>query len=450
MQITEEKIDAQNALLKIKIQPEDYTNRFEESLKKYRRQVAMPGFRAGKVPMGMIKSKYGKSLLAEELNKVLNSSIQSYISENELPVLGSPIPSDSHKEQGNWDNPNDFEFVYELGLAPKLEVKIDKNTKFDYYLIKIEDEVIDKQIKNIARRYGKLSEVEVSGSNDMLVGDFVELDENDVVKPGGIMNQSTVSIEFIDESVRASFENLKVEDTVVVDPHKVSKDHDDLAKMLDLSHEAVHHLHTNFKFIVREVKRLEPAELNQEFYDKIFGENEVNSEEEFRSRVGADMSAGFRRDSDQLFRRDITNKLVAQYDPSLPDAFLKKWILMTNEKPVTPEEVERDYEQYKKGLQWQLIFNNLISQKAISIEQDEVVATTKNLLASQYAQYGMPAPEDGELTKSAMKVLSKQEEARKIYDMLYDDKLVAYIRENATVNEKEVSYDTFAEMAAKA
>jgi len=448
MEIKEEKIDAQNALLKIKILEEDYHTQFDEALKRYRRKVTVPGFRAGKVPMGMIKSKYGKGLLAEEINKMLNKNIQSYIQQNKLKVLGSPIPSNAHAETGNWDNPTDFEFVYELGLAPDLNIKIEKNFQFDYYTIKIEGEILDKQIKDIALRYGKLSEENVSGANDMLIGDFVQLDENDVVVPGGIMHQSTISVEYVDASVKPKLEGLRVGDSVVVDPHKVSRDHDDLARMLGLSHEAVHHLHHNFKFIVREIKRLEPAVLNQEFFEKLFGENAISGEEEFRSRIAADMSKGFLRDSDTLFKRDITEKLIQKFDPSLPDTFLKKWILMTNEKPLTPEDVERDYKNYKKGLQWQLIFNDLIGQKAIDIAQEEVVNATKNLLVGQYMQYSMPAPEDAELTQSALKVLSNQDEARKIYDMLYDEKLVAYIRENATVTESEVSYDEFVKKAS--
>jgi trigger factor len=449
MQITEEKIDAQNALLKIKIQPEDYSSKFDQALRNYQKQVAMPGFRQGKVPMGMIKSRYGKSLLAEELNKMLNSSLQNYITEKDLQILGNPLPSDSHGENGDWDNPSEFEFAYELGLAPELNVQIDKKSTFDFYTIKIDDTLLDKQIKDIARRYGKLSEAEESSTSDMLVGDFVELDENDEVKPAGIMHQSTISVEYMGADVQKTFEGLKVGDSVVVDPHKVSRGHDDLAKLLNITHEEVHHIHTNFKFIVREIKRLQPADLNQEFYDKIFGENEVTDEATFRSKISEDMSRGFLRDSDQLFKRDITTALIEKYNPSLPDSFLKKWILASNDQPVTPEEVERDYNNYRRGLQWQLIFNNLIGQKAISITQEEVVQTTKNMMANQYAQYGIPAPEDQELTQTALKVLSNKDESRKIYDMLYDEKLVAYIRENATVNEKEVSYDAFVEMASK-
>lgn len=450
MHITEEKIDTQNALLKIKLEPNDYSAQYDDALKKYRKQITLPGFRAGKVPMGMVKQRYGKSLLAEELNKVLNDNIQKYISEKDLQVLGSPIPSESHNEQGDWDNPSEFEFVYELGLAPELKVDITKKDKFDFYKIKVEDKMLDEQINNIARRYGKMSEATKAGDSDMLIGDFVELDENDEVKVGGVMNQATISLEYVDKSEQKKFTGKKVGEEVVVDPHKVSRGHDDLAKMLDLSHDEVHDINTNYKFIIREIKHMEPAELNQEFFDKIFGEGVVKDEKEFRAKITEDLEKGFLQDSDRLFKRDITNKLIADYNPSLPDAFLKKWIRMTNEKPVTAEEVERDYDQYQKSLQWQLIFNYLVEKKEIKIENEEVIKRTMELMASQYAQYGMPAPEEAELRETAMRVLANQDESRKVYDMLYDEKLVEYIRENATVKEKSVSYDEFVDMANKA
>ena len=450
MHITKEKIDDQNALLKIKLEPNDYSEQYNNALKGYRKQVNLPGFRAGKVPMSLIKQRFGKSLLAEEVNKLLNESIQKYISENKLEVLGSPIPSEDHKEQGDWDNPGDFEFVYELGLAPELDVKITKKDKFEYHPIIIEDKMLDEQINNISRRYGKMSEATVAAANDMLIGDFVELDENDEIKPGGIMHEGTISLEFIDKDEQKKLIGKKVGEDAVVDPHKVSRGHDDLAKMLGISHEETHDINTNFKFMVREIKHLEPAELNAEFFNKIFGEGEVKDEKEFREKIREDLAKGFDADSDRLFKRDITKKLIAEYNPSLPDAFLKKWILMTNEKPITPEELEQDYEQYQKSLQWQLIFNKLVENEAIKIEEDEVVKRTMELMAGQYAQYGMPAPEEEELKQTALRVLANEDESRKVFDMLYDEKLVAYIRENATVKEKPVTYDEIAEMASKA
>lgn len=450
MEIIQEKVDAQNALLKIKINPQDYTEKYDSALKQYRKQMAIPGFRPGKVPMGVVKKKYGKSLLAEELNKVLNTSIQTYITDKELQVLGSPIPSESHGEVGDWDNPTEFEFTYELGLAPELKTNISKKDKFNYYTIKIDKKILDKQINDLAKRYGKMIDSDVVEGDEMLLGDFVELNEKDEVKDGGIMHQSTITLESVDKKVAKEFKGKKIGEAVVVDPHKVSRDHEDLGRMLGISHDQVHGLNGNFKFIVREIKKMEPAELNTELFDKLFGEGKVTSQEEFEAKLTEDLKAGFSQDSDRLFKRDLTNALIEKYNPTLPDEFLKRWIQLTNEKPISAEEIEKDYIEYRKGLQWQLIFNDLLKQNDIKIEQEEVVERTKSLLADQYAQYGLPSPEDKELTESAMKVLSNQDESRKIYDMLYDVKLISYIKAEASVKEKEVDYDKFVELASKA
>jgi len=451
MQITQEKIDEKNALLKIKVEPTDYNDKYNDALKRARKQVQMPGFRPGKIPMGVIKSRYGKSLLAEEMNQVLNQSIQSYISEQNLKILGSPMPKEDHVDNGNWDNPGDFEFVYELGLAPKLDVKISKKDKFEYNTIKIDKKLVDDEVNRIARRYGKVEDVEKAGENDMLVGDFVELNEGGEIVPGGVMNQSTVSLEFIDKDLAKKFHGLKVGDEVNVQPSLLAKDNDDLGRMLGLSGEALANSGDNYKFIVREVKRMEPAELNEEFFNKTFGEDsDVKTEKDFREKVSADLEKHFVSDSDRLFKRDISKAMIEKYNPDLPDEFLKRWIRLSNEKPVTAEEVEKDYAEYRKSLQWQLIFNELVSQDAITVSQDDVIQKTKELLVGNYAQYGMPAPEDKELEESAKRVLGNQEEARKIYDMLYDEKLISYVKETATVKDKEVSFDKFVELASEA
>ena len=449
MQITQEKIDDKNALLRIKVEPTDYNDQYSDALKRTRKQASMPGFRPGKVPMGVIKSRYGKSLLAEELNKVLNHKIQSYISEQDLKILGSPMPSENHDDGGNWDNPGDFEFVYELGLAPSLDVKISKKDKFEYYTIKVEKKLVDEEIDRMTRRYGKLSDAEVSEAKDMMIGDFVELDEQKEIVPGGVMNQSTISLEFIDEKVAKTFIGKKVEDELILDPKTVARDKEDLGRILGISGEALENVSENYKFIIREIKRMEPAELNDEFFKKLFGEDsEVKTEKDLREKVGDDLSKHFLTDSDRLFKRDISNKLIEKYNPDLPDEFLKRWIRLSNEKPISAEEVENDYTEYRKSLQWQLIFNELVSDDGIKVSQDEVVGKTKELLAANYAQYGMPAPEDKELEESAKRVLANQDEARKIYDMLYDEKLNSYVKENASVKEKEVSFDKFVEMAS--
>lgn len=448
MQITEEKISDQNALLTISIAPEDYTQRLDRALKGYQKQVSMPGFRPGKVPMGVVKKRYGKSVLVEELNKVLNHSIQQYISDKNLQILGSPIPASNFGEKGDWDNPSDFEFVYELGLAPKMEVIVSVQDQFDYHTINVDDSMIDEQIARMRRRYGKIEKVSEVESNDMLQGDFIELDENDEVNPAGVWATNSLNLESIDAQVSAGFVGKKLGDDVIFDPMKLADSHADIARIIGVEHDVVHDLHTNFKFVIREINRMHMADLDQSFIDRMLGEG--STEVDLRAKIRTDLVENFKKDSDQLFRRDISTKMVAKHQPSLPDTFLKRWIAVTNEKPITEEQVEHDYYNYRNGLQWQLIFNSLITQKAVVIEPEALIEKAKSLMSAQYAQYGMPTPEDEELTQSARKVLGNKEEARRVMDMVYDDKLVAFIRENATVNEKSVSFDEFVKLASEA
>lgn len=448
MQITEEKISDQNALLTIAISPEDYAQKFDRALKGYQKQVSMPGFRTGKVPMGVVKKRYGKSVLVEELNKVLNQSIQQYITDKNLQILGSPIPASDRREKGDWDNPSDFEFVYELGLAPELDVNVSAKDQFDYHTIAVDDNMIEEQIGRMRRRYGKIEKVSEVESNDMLSGDFVELDAQDEVNSSGIFTSSTLTLESIDAEVSARFVGKAEGDEVIFDPMKLASSHGDIARIMGVGHEQVHHLHTNFKFIIRGIQRMHMADLDKAFLDRMLGEG--TTETDLREKIRTDLNENFKKDSDQLFRRDISTKMVAKHQPSLPDTFLKRWIVLTNEKPISPEQVEQDYYVYRNGLQWQLIFNSLIKQKAIVIEPESLIEKTKGIMAAQYSQYGMPTPDDDELTETARKVLGNQEEARRVMDMVYDDKLVAFIRENATVNEKSVSYDEFVKLASEA
>ena len=449
MKITEEKIEDLNALLKVTVEPEDYSAQYQNELKNYRKRVNMPGFRTGKAPISVIKNRYGKSLLADVLNKTLQEAIENHLREKKTQVLGSPIPSEEHAEQGDWNNPSEFEFFYEIGFAPDFEVKIDDNLKLDYLKIAVDDTILNKQIEDVARRYGKLESVDVSGENDMLLGDFVELDSNGEIKAGGIFHDSTISIQFVEDAdTAAKLTGLKAGDSVVVDPHKVSRGHEDLAQMLGITHEEVHDLSGDFQFNVKEIKRLTPAAVDQDLFDKIYGEANVKDLEEFKNKFREELSRMFSKDSDRLFKRDLSNKLIAQTGLELPDNFLKKWIKLTNEKPVTMEQIEEDYAQYRKSMQWQLIFNKLVADKVLEVTPEEVTERVKKLLAEQYAQYGLPAPDDKDLEENAKRVLSNRDEGQKVFDMLYDEKLIEYVRQNANVTEKEVSYDAFVERAS--
>lgn len=450
MNITQEKKDELNALVKIDVSKSDYQPLYEKALKDYRRRVNLPGFRQGHVPMGIIKKRFGKSLLAEEINQLVNNSIRNYIDEHKLDVLGSPIPSTDHKDEGNWDQPEDFQFFFDMAIAPEFEVKITEKTKFDFHRVAVSDKMVDEQIDNLTRRHGKLSDAKVSEDNDLLLGTFVELDENDEIQEGGIMNTSSISIEFVkDEDTKKKLIGLKPGDVAVLDPTKISSGPADMAKMLGIEAAQAETITRNFRFNVKEVKRMERAALNQELFDKLFGKDEVTSEEDLRSRIKTDMEKMFNADSDQLFKREVMKSLEEKLNIQLPDEFLKRWIQLSNEKPLSDEELEKEYPNYARGLVWQLIQNQLIKEFELKVGADDVLEYTKDIVANNFRQYGMPVPEDEELSDYAKNALKNQDEVRKIYEQLYDVKLMEKIREISKINEIALPYDEFVEFAQK-
>ena len=442
MNIVQNNIDALNAELNIRLEPADYSERFEKALKNYRKNANIPGFRPGHVPVSLIKQRYGKALLADEVNNILQDAIYKFISEQKLNVLGNPIPKEGD-DVGNWDNPADFNFTYQLGLAPEFDLKLDKSQSFDYYRVDVNEELVNRQIKDLSRRYGKLSNPEVSESEDMLMVTLAQVSADGTVVEGGINSKTTISIEYIkDADTKAKLTGLKVNDEVVVNPHHLSANHEDLAQMLGITHDQVHHLEGDFKLTVTDVRRMEPAELNQELFDKLFGEGTITSEADMRARVEADIVKMFEKDSDWMFKREFVKTIVDRINPTLPDEFLKRWILLANEKPVTPEALEVEYPSYAGGLRWQLIQNKIIRENDIKVTIEDAKAHVKQLLSDRYAQYGMNLEEE-QLEELSKKTLGNREEAQNVYDFLYEDAVVQLVKANCTINENKLSYDDF-------
>lgn len=443
MNVVEEKIDDLNAVIRVQIVPEDYSEKVDKTLKDYRKQANIPGFRPGKVPMGLIKNKYGKAVLAEELNKVVNESINNFITTNKVEILGNPMPKEDEEVKGDFDNPGEFEFAYEIGLAPEFEVNLSKKNKFDYLKVDIADDILDKEVENLAKRYGSLVPAEKAGEKDMVLGEFKQID-------GDITNTSTISMEFIaDDKVKKEIVGQKVGTTLKLDPKSVSKGAEDMAAMLAISKEEAEALEGDFEFKITEIKTMVPAAVDQALFDKLFGEGAVKTEEELRERIKTDLERMFTNDSDRLLSQTISDKLIEKTNFDLPEDFLKRWIMASSEKEVTREELDADFENYAKSLKWQLIQNKIIKNNDIKVEPDEVMEYTKGLLVNQYAQYGMPAPEDAQLLSQAQEVLQNREEANKIYDNIYGSKMLSFFKETVKLNEKSLPYDDFVKEAYK-
>jgi len=450
MNITKEQVDDLNAVLKVTVESDDYQNTVNKTLADYRKKASIPGFRQGKVPMGLVKKQYGKAVLVDELNKLVSQKLFEYIEDEKLDILGNPLPKREEDVKGDFDNPDTFEFIYEIGLSPDIDVKLTGRNKYEFTKVKIDDKLIQKQMDDLTRRYGKLVSSDTVADKDLVMGQFVELDENGEIKEGGILNSATVSVEFIEKpKVKKEIIGKKVGDKIVVSPVDVSRGGKDTAAMLGIDESELENISDKFQYTINEVKVMEPAELNQELFDKLYGEGVITSEKEMRERIKNDLEGMFIKDSDKILMRRIVNDLIEKTKFELPDEFLKRWILSNQKEDsgITLEDIEKDYENYSKSLKWQLIQNELFKTNNLKVEQADAIEYTKSLLVSQYAQYGMPAPEDDQLTASAQQVLANKEEAQRIFDMLAEDKLLAYFKETVKLNEKEVEYDDFVKIA---
>lgn len=447
MEIIRKDIDKLNAEITIKIVEADYQGKVNQSLSKYRKQANLPGFRKGMVPMGMIKKMVGTNMLVEEINKTLSNSLHQYIGENKLDILGNPLPKDKGTAI-DWETQKEFEFTYELGISPEFKVELSEKDKFEKFKVKVADKMIEDQIQEIAKRYGKMEEADESKAEDMLYGQFEQIEKGEI-KEEGISNGTVLNISTIERSKdQKQFIGLKPGATVDCKPQKLAADNY-VAAWLGIDKAFVKDMKAEFRFTVEKVHRTEPAEMNQEFFDKLYGKDVVKSKEDLGAKIKSEMDASFAQNADQLFERDIQDHLVKKAKISLPDEFMKKWLQTASEKPVTKEQIESEYEQYAMGLRWQLIENKLIKENKIEVTREEVIEHTKGMIRQQLAGMGQGMMDETEMGETALRVLENQDEARKLYEQLYSIKLKGFYNDTVRVKEKEISYDDFVKLAEK-
>lgn len=443
MNITQENIDDLNAILKVKVTASDYLPKVETALKQAQKKASIPGFRPGKVPTSMIKKMYGKSIMVDEINKLLSDSLYKYIHENKIDVLGNPLPKADDNKVIDWDNQDEFEFLYEMGLAPKFNLELSAKDKFEYTTVKIDDELINKYTTDIAKRYGKVEQAEVITEGDFVNGDFVELDSNGEILAGGIFKSSSVFLERVKEASRKQFVGLKKEDKITLEAQNITDNVTDLAAMLGVDKQVAEGLTSKFQFTVKSISRLAAADINQELFDKIYGAGVVNSEEEFKTKIKEELAAMFMNDSERKFYNNVVDRLMEKVNFNLPEDFLKRWIVAVNEKPVTLEQVDAEFDSYSKGLKWQLIENKIIKDNDIQVTNEEVIEHTKDLISKQFGKMSPNVMGEAELNDTAKRVLANQEEAKKIYEQVYGQKIMTLFKTKFTLENKEVAYDDF-------
>ena len=434
MQITKEQIDALNAVVTVAISKEDYSDKVEQILKNYRKQANIPGFRKGQVPMGLIKKQYGKAVLVDEVNKLLQDNLNKYLTEEKLDVLGNPLP----KQQDNfdWDAEN-FAFEFELGLAPEFEVSLKTKKAITHYQIVADKKMISEHVDRMRKQFGKIvSQTEVANGHE-LNGSFTNGEEE-------INNKAIVELENI-KSKKAlnSLLGKKVGDEVVLKSKGLFKEDYLLAASLGIKKEKADNLDVDLSFTIEEINERVPAELDQELFDKLYGKDNITSEAELRKRIKEDAEKQFEQQSDQKLLNDVTERLIDTIKFDLPTDFLKKWIQLTGEKPLTEEEANDEFERSEKGLRYQLIEGKIIKDNQIEIQFEELKDFAKDFVRSQMAQYGQTNPPEEELDQIAMRIMSNQDEVKRLSEQLMSQKLLNLYKEKANLKAKEVTYENF-------
>lgn len=444
MNITRENIDDLNAVLKVEIKKPDYEEKVENVLKDYRKKANIKGFRPGMVPIGLVKKMYGKAVQIDEINKIVTEGLQKYITDEKLEVLGDPIPRTEEQEHIDFDTQEDFTFTFELGLTPAIDLKINKKNKVTQYDIIIDEKMRNDYIQNYTRRFGELRSAETTEEKDVVKGRLEAIDtDGNPIPEGPSVELTSLSIDIIkDKKIKKQFIGKAQNDSIDFDLKKAFPNDTEIAGLLQKKKEEVEGLEGNFRFTVNEISRFHPAELGPELYTKIYGEGVVNSEVEFMKKTEEEISASLKRESDYKLMIDIKAHTLEKTDFPLPEEFLKKWLLRVNEK-TTSEQIEKEFDNFRKDLKWQLIRNKIARENEVKITEEELLHEAANITRHQFQQYGLYYATDEQISNYAKETLKREEDAKRIADKILEDKVLLIIKDQIKLESKSVTIEEF-------
>jgi trigger factor len=450
MNISQENTDKLNAILNVKVEEADYAERVEKVLKDYRKQAKVDGFRPGKVPMGIIKKMYHTPVLVDEVNKLVSESLFNYLQENKVNILGEPLPHKDDVQKFDFEKDTEFEFKFDLGLAPGLNMEVSAKDKVPFYKIKVDKKQQDEHKDSLLQRFGEFKAVDKAGNDELIKGSLVKVDkEGKEVENGIRVDNISMSLEMMkDDDQRVLFSGAAGGDQVVFDVKKAFPNDTELASLLRIEKTEVAMLEGTFKCFIDEVNKFERAEPGQEFYDKVYGEGEVKTEEEFTKRVIEEIALNYERESEYRFMVDAREALIKKAKIDLPVEFLKRWMVETNEQ-ITKEQVAEDFDKYEDDFRWQLIKEHLLKQQDIKVSEEEALEAAKAMVLNQYMQYGMSNVPEEYLENYAREMMAKPEESRKFYEQKGEEKLISYIKSVVKLDDKEVSSEKFRKLYEK-
>ncbi len=451
MNIKFESADKINGVMTISIEQADYQEAVDKQLKNYRKKAQVPGFRPGMVPMGLIKKQYGTAVKADEVNRILGEKLYEYVRENKIQMLGEPLPNESQKPQDlAGDGP--FEFVFDIAVAPEFKAELTNKDKIDFYAIKVDDKLIDDQVKMYASQAGEFVEAKEWSGNDTLKGDLRQLDEKGNTLEGGItVEGGMIMPSYVKgEDEKKKFDGAKLGDIITFNPKKAYPDNDaEVAALLKTDKEAIKDLTSDFSFQITEIRHFQPAAVDAKLFEKVFGEG-VKDEADFRQRIADSLKAQLVLNSDFKFLRDVRAYVEKKVgDLQFPEALLKR-VMLNNNKEKGEEFVEKNFKASIDELKWHLIKEQLVAATQIKVEDADLKAVAKDAMRAQFAQYGMTNIPEDVLENYAEEQLKKRENLDNFVDRAVDVKLTEALKGIVKLNEKEVTLDEFNKMMQEA
>ncbi len=446
MKITFDCADKINGLLTMTVEPADYQEQVEKTLKSYRKKAQVPGFRPGMVPMGLIKKQYGTAVKVDEVNKLMGEKLYEYIRENKIQMLGEPLPNEEKQVPQDFEKDGELTFVFDIAVAPEFKAELTGRDKVDYYTITVDDKLIDQQVEMYASQGGEFVKAEVFSGNDTITGDLRELDKKGNTKEGGITTEGgMVMPAYIKaEDQKKLFEGAKVGDVITFNPKKAYPDNDaEVAALLKVDKEQVKDLKADFSYQITEIRHFQPAEVNQALFDRVFGEGTVKDEKAFREKIAEMLKAQLVSNSDYKFMLDVRahmEKKVGKLE--FPEALLKR-VMIQNNQDKGADYVEKNFEGSIKELKWHLIKEQIVAAQNIKVEDEDLKAVAKDAIRQQFAQYGMSNVPEDVLENYAAEQLKKRENLDNFVDRAVDVKLTEALKKVVKLNEKEVSLDEF-------
>ena len=437
MKIEQNKIDDLNIELMLSIGKDDYAEKRRKKLNEHKRTAELKGFRKGMAPMSFIEKIYGQSCLVDAVNDIISESLNGFIKENDLKVIGEPLPAEG-QENMEWKNGNDFEFKFDIALAPKVDFELGKDDVIPYYNIEITDVAKSEMKENLLKQYGSLEDGEAAKAEDFIIVDFEQGETR--------IEGTYVALRNVSEAVRPSFIGLKPGDSIDVNVNDAFTNEEDRAAMLKVKKEELASLDPVYRMTVKNVKTFVPAPLTQETFDKIFGEGSVKSEEEFDARIAERLAAEYSQESDFRFSKDARNYLVKKAGISLPEKFLKRWIYVANDGKFTMEDIEKEFDLFLDDYRWQMVRNYLMEKYSVKIEEADLMASAKGLAAYQFAMYGINNVPDDQLESYARTILSQEKDGRRVLEQVEDSKTVAAVKDAVTVKPESISVEKFREL----